>query len=243
METSKRLAVEHIELSRRYFLGLGAAGIAGLGASIAWADPGDPQVLADAIAKLSYLTPAEQFRATVRGTPPIHMYSPEKLREAGLDPETWRLEVVPDPESDCKVEHPLSKELGTALDWQGLMKLAEKSAVRYSESDDLHEHTRSDGMGLWEGVPLREVIWLTRPKANLRRVFYYGYDSTRSQDVVPKLAADRPRAGRPARRAAGDPLLQAQRPVAARRKLAGRCGWSCPTPTATSRSSGSSGSC
>ena len=31
------------------------------------------------------------------------------------------------------------------------------------------------GMGIWEGVPLREVIWLTQPRENLRRVFYYGY--------------------------------------------------------------------
>jgi DMSO/TMAO reductase YedYZ molybdopterin-dependent catalytic subunit len=31
------------------------------------------------------------------------------------------------------------------------------------------------GMGLWEGVPLREIVWLTRPRENLRRVFYYGY--------------------------------------------------------------------
>ena len=31
------------------------------------------------------------------------------------------------------------------------------------------------GMGIWEGVPLREVVWLTQPKENLRRVFYYGY--------------------------------------------------------------------
>jgi hypothetical protein len=30
-------------------------------------------------------------------------------------------------------------------------------------------------MGLWEGVPLREVIWMTRPVANLRRVWYHGY--------------------------------------------------------------------
>ena len=30
-------------------------------------------------------------------------------------------------------------------------------------------------MGLWEGVPLREVIWLTQPRTNVRRVYYYGY--------------------------------------------------------------------
>ena len=30
-------------------------------------------------------------------------------------------------------------------------------------------------MGLWEGVPLRDVIALTRPLDNVRRVYYYGY--------------------------------------------------------------------
>jgi hypothetical protein len=31
------------------------------------------------------------------------------------------------------------------------------------------------GTGIWEGVPLREVVWLTQPRENLRRVFYHGY--------------------------------------------------------------------
>ena len=30
-------------------------------------------------------------------------------------------------------------------------------------------------MGLWEGVPLRDVIWLARPVSDVRRVFYYGH--------------------------------------------------------------------
>jgi hypothetical protein len=90
-------------------------------------------------------------------------------------PETWQLEVVPDPESDCKVEHPLSKERGTALDWQGLMKLADKCAVRYLKVMTCTNVSDPLGMGLWEGVPLREVIWLARPKANVRRICYYGY--------------------------------------------------------------------
>jgi len=29
-------------------------------------------------------------------------------------------------------------------------------------------------MGLWEGVPLREVVWMTRPVSDIRRVYYYG---------------------------------------------------------------------
>src|SRR4029453_7983944 len=31
------------------------------------------------------------------------------------------------------------------------------------------------GMGIWEGVPLREIIALTKPREDVRRVFYYGY--------------------------------------------------------------------
>src|SRR5205085_1707554 len=29
--------------------------------------------------------------------------------------------------------------------------------------------------GLWEGVPLREVVWMTRPVSEIRRVYYYGH--------------------------------------------------------------------
>ena len=30
-------------------------------------------------------------------------------------------------------------------------------------------------MGLWEGVPLRELFWKAEPKQNIRRIFFYGY--------------------------------------------------------------------
>jgi DMSO/TMAO reductase YedYZ molybdopterin-dependent catalytic subunit len=171
----QRFAREHAELTRRYFLGLGAAGMAGWAASFARAEPGGVPALAEAVGKLSYLTPVEQFRMIGRGSPPPHELPPERRREVGLDRETWQLEVVPDPESDCRVENPLSKERGTALDWPGLMKLAEQHAVRFLKVMTCTNVADPCGMGLWEGVPLREVIWLARPKANLRRVFYYGF--------------------------------------------------------------------
>ena len=38
-----------------------------------------------------------------------------------------------------------------------------------------NNRSRPLGMGLWEGVPLRDVIWLARPVENVRRVFYHGY--------------------------------------------------------------------
>jgi len=55
------------------------------------------------------------------------------------------------------------------------MKLAEKHAVRVLSVMSCTNGSRPCGMGLWEGVPLREVVWLAHPTGNVRRVFYYGY--------------------------------------------------------------------
>jgi len=176
MNDPQRLARQHLELTRRWFLQLGAAGVAGLSAAPLWAEQdGSEAALAAAIAKLQYLTPPESFRLAGRGNPPPHKLPPEKRRQVGLHPDTWQLEVIPDPQSDSQVERPLSKELGTALDWPGLMKLAEKHAVRFLKVMSCTNGQAPFGMGLWEGVPLREVVWLARPVANVRRVFYYGY--------------------------------------------------------------------
>jgi DMSO/TMAO reductase YedYZ molybdopterin-dependent catalytic subunit len=69
------------------------------------------------------------------------------------------------------VERTFTRAQGAALDWKGLMKLAEKHAVRFLHlcicvSGDDPFHT-----SVWEGVPLREIIWLAKPKAHIRRVY------------------------------------------------------------------------
>jgi DMSO/TMAO reductase YedYZ molybdopterin-dependent catalytic subunit len=55
------------------------------------------------------------------------------------------------------------------------MKLAEKRATRYIKVMTCNNIGEPLGVGLWEGVPLREVIWLTRPIENIRRLYYHGY--------------------------------------------------------------------
>ena len=67
----------------------------------------------------------------------------EKLREIGLVPETWSLEVVADTASSSVVERPLTRAQGNALDWNGLMKLAEKHAVRFLHPCFLRQRGRS----------------------------------------------------------------------------------------------------
>jgi DMSO/TMAO reductase YedYZ molybdopterin-dependent catalytic subunit len=167
---------EHSELTRRYFFQLGGAAAAAWSASPLGATEtvSDPQVR-EAVAKLEYLTPVDRAYLLDKGKAGVAKLPPERLREIGLAPESWSLEVVTDPASDSSVEQPLTRAQGNALDWNGLMKLADKHAIRF-----LHVCVCTNGadpfhMTLWEGVPLREVIWLTRPKANIRRVYYQSY--------------------------------------------------------------------
>jgi len=175
MNEFERIARQHTDLTRRYFLKLGTAGIAGLSISPLQAGENPDALLAEAISKLEYLTREENFKNYGRGKPPPHTLPLEKRREVGMVPETWQLEVLADPESNAEVQQPLTKASGTALDWDALMKLAETKAVRYMFVMSCTNGRKPCGMGLWEGVPLRDVIWLAKPTGNVRRVFYYGY--------------------------------------------------------------------
>lgn len=168
---------EHERLSRRYFMRLGAAGTAALALlpRAARAAETAPE-LAEALARLPpYFTPQAEFRDVSRGKPVPHSLSDEKKTAVGLTRETWKLEVIADPESPTTLDKPMTKADGTALDFQGLLALAEKHAVRFPKVMTCLNIGCPLGMGLWEGVPLREVLWRTGPRENLRRVFYYGY--------------------------------------------------------------------
>jgi len=140
--------------------------------------------LAKAIESLEpYFTPQEKFRDVSRGKPLPHSLSDEKKRAVGLTRETWKLEVVADPDNPAKLRNPLTKKDGTALDFAGLIKLAEKHAVRFAKTMTCLNIGCPLGTGIWEGVPLREVIWLTQPRENLRRVFYHGYHNDDPQQM------------------------------------------------------------
>ncbi|UCG49905.1 MAG: hypothetical protein JSU94_09000 [Phycisphaerales bacterium] len=71
MNQTERVAKEHVEMIRRYFIQLGAtaAGVPGL--SRLWANENevDP-LLTEAISKLEYLTRDEDFINAGRGDPP-----------------------------------------------------------------------------------------------------------------------------------------------------------------------------
>ena len=119
----------NLQLSRRSFLELGSAAIASLNADSVTYDAKaaiDPH-LGEAISKLQYLTPLDRAIILDKGKTGISKMPPEKIKEIGLTPETWRLEVVADPSSNCIVEQSFSRADGNALNWDRLMKLAEKT--------------------------------------------------------------------------------------------------------------------
>jgi DMSO/TMAO reductase YedYZ molybdopterin-dependent catalytic subunit len=174
---------EHFQLTRRFFLQVGALGMAATqvaaGVEGKEKDPaapakrGKPEMAG--VLRDPYFTPPADFRDVSRGKPLPHSLPEEKKREVGLTRETWRLEVVSDPEQPATLGKQLTKKDGTALDFTALLKLGEKQAVRFPKLMTCLNLGCPLGMGLWEGVPLREVIWLTQPREHVRRVFYYGY--------------------------------------------------------------------
>ncbi len=179
MNEPTRFLSEHRELVRRHFLKIGAGGLlaSGLWAPRAVLGEAPPAAeLAELLAKLEpYFTAADDFQDVSRGDPIPHTLSEEKLRQVGLTRDTWRLEVIADPENTVRLRKPLRCEDDTALDFAGLMQLAEKRAVRFPKVMTCLNIGCPLGMGIWEGVPLRDVVWLTQPREDLRRVVYYGY--------------------------------------------------------------------
>ncbi len=177
-DSLKTFLDEHSRLSRRYFLQYGVAGAAGLAALNqlqAESLSRDP-ALQKAIDELeTNLTDPAEFRDISRGNPKPHTLSEEKLKKVGLTRDTWSLEVISDPDHKARLRNPLTKAKGTALDFEGLLKLGEKHAVRFSKVMTCLNIRKPLGMGIWEGVPLREILWLTKPRDNIRRVFYHGY--------------------------------------------------------------------
>jgi DMSO/TMAO reductase YedYZ molybdopterin-dependent catalytic subunit len=177
MSEWRRFLREHARITRRFFLASGATSslAVALQHGRSRADESPPE-LTTAIAELEpYFTPQEQFRDVSRGKPLPHSLSEEKKLEVGLTRETWKLEVISDPEHPAKLGRELTKENNTAIDFAGLLQLADKHAVRFAKVMTCLNIGCPLGMGVWEGVPLREVLWLTRPREDVRRIFYYGY--------------------------------------------------------------------
>ncbi|MDP6860353.1 MAG: molybdopterin-dependent oxidoreductase, partial [Verrucomicrobiales bacterium] len=164
---------QHKQVTRRYLIGLGLSGVASITAeSLNAKDREDsPTNEPDP----DYLTPSNEFETVERGDPLPYKLSLEKRLRIGMERKTWSLDIIPDPDSDPKLESPMSREKNNALSFKDLMELAKKKSVKFLKVMTCNNMQTPLGMGLWEGVPLRDVIWKSNPKSNIRRAFYYGH--------------------------------------------------------------------
>jgi DMSO/TMAO reductase YedYZ molybdopterin-dependent catalytic subunit len=168
--------MSNADLSRRVFLRCGVAGAIATSATSSRAADPLPRELGAVFDKLEpYFTAPEEFGDVSRGNPIPHRLSDEKRTQVGLTRETWKLEVIADPENPAALGKQFTRKDGTAIDFPMLLKLGERHAARFAKVMTCLNIGCPLGMGIWEGVPLRDIVWLTKPTANVRRVFYYGY--------------------------------------------------------------------
>jgi DMSO/TMAO reductase YedYZ molybdopterin-dependent catalytic subunit len=168
-------------IDRRRFIGMsGMAGLAGAlaGTPAVAVPPGPGDLPREAAGGTSaparpILTPANDFVDVSRGKPKPHTLKGEALVAARLTPETWRLEVVGD--ASAEVARPLQLQNGTALDMAALKELGRTHSVSYLKAMQCNNIPSPLGQGLWEGVPLRELIVRLGNVANVRRVYFSGF--------------------------------------------------------------------
>ena len=129
----------------------------------------------------SFITPALEFRDVSRGNPKPHTLKGDALIQARLTPETWRLEVTADPmtsevvKSGAKIGKSLTLDDETAIDLPKLEGLGKHCSVKFFKAMQCLNIPTPLGNGLWEGVPLRDVLKLCGKINNVRRIYYSGF--------------------------------------------------------------------
>lgn len=173
-DSNDAFAADHLRCTRRYFLSVGAS-LAAI-SNVFSDERGSSKELQEVVAKLeAYFTVPGDFQDVSRGKPVPHSLPAEKKKEVGLTRETWSMDIIADPDKPATLGKTFAKKEGTAFTFADLMKMSEKHAVRFPKVMTCLNIGCPLGMGVWEGVPLRDVLWLTQPKENWRRVQYYGY--------------------------------------------------------------------
>lgn len=120
-----------------------------------------------------FLTDAEAFRDVSRGNPKPHSLKGEALVKARLTLADWRLEIVGD--GSAQVERPRRLEDGNAIDLPMLEDLGKRHGVKFLKSMQCLNIAQPLGQGLWEGVPLRELLRLAGKVRRARRIFWWGF--------------------------------------------------------------------
>src|SRR6185436_17550128 len=108
-----------------------------------------------------------------RGTPRPFTLKGDDLVNARLTPETWRLEILA--EGGCTIATPLTLEKRNAIDYATIERMGRQHGRKFLKAMQCLNIAQPLGQGLWEGVPLREVVNLVGRMNNIRRLYYHGF--------------------------------------------------------------------
>src|SRR5262245_47254218 len=128
-----------------------------------------------------FLTNPPEFRDVSRGNPRPHTLKGEALVKARLTPETWRLEIVSD--GSCRIDTPRTLDKGNAMDLATIEKMGRQNGRKFLKAMQCLNIAQPLGQGLWEGVPLRDVIKLVGRLDNIRRVYYWGFHNNDPKQI------------------------------------------------------------
>jgi hypothetical protein len=149
-----------------------------------------PQATPPAAPAHPFLTPAKDFTDVSRGSPKPYTLAGAARAAARLTPETWRLEIT----ADAAVEDPIVKlpatlerphtlAADTAIDLPALLQLGKQHEVKFLKAMQCLNISTPLGQGLWEGVPLREVLRACGRMSNVRRIYYWGFHNNDPKQV------------------------------------------------------------
>lgn len=122
-----------------------------------------------------FLTLADDFEDVSRGTPKPHTLTVEALVKARLTPESWKVEISADEETNAVVTQKAQIEKAVTLDYAQLLELGSKHRVLFLKAMQCLNIAAPLGQGLWEGVPLRDVLRLCGAMSNVRRIYFWGF--------------------------------------------------------------------
>jgi DMSO/TMAO reductase YedYZ molybdopterin-dependent catalytic subunit len=128
-----------------------------------------------------FLTDPSKFTDVSRGNPQPHRLKGDDLVKARLTPETWRLDIVSD--GSAQIEKPRRFDDNTAIDFAALRELGKKRGIRFLKAMQCLNIAQPLGQGLWEGVPLRDVLKLVGKVDNVRRVYYRGFHNNDAKQL------------------------------------------------------------
>ncbi|MBI2803773.1 MAG: molybdopterin-dependent oxidoreductase [Planctomycetes bacterium] len=129
----------------------------------------------------TFLTDPARFRDVSRGNPRPHTLKGDALVRARLTPQTWRLEIMA--EGGCTIQTPLTLEKRNALDLPTLEKLGRQHNRKFLKAMQCLNIPQPLGQGLWEGVPLRNVLQQVGRINNIRRIYYWGFHNNDPKQI------------------------------------------------------------